>query len=120
VLDLVWKSHNSPLFGAALELWVAARTDPELRAAMVQVEQDVASAVWEGAEQLFGVEVATRPGFVPNVDTALNGMRGLALVAIVLDDPAVVERRWEVLRERLLLLFRSDVPQQRRARGRAA
>ena len=27
LLDLVWNAHRGPLFSAALELWVAARTD---------------------------------------------------------------------------------------------
>src|SRR4051794_7435955 len=29
-LDMLWQTHSGPLFQAALELWVAARTDAEL------------------------------------------------------------------------------------------
>ena len=35
-LDLLWDMHSGPLFAAAMELWVAARTDRELRAACCQ------------------------------------------------------------------------------------
>ena len=39
VVDLAWRDLSSPIFFAALELWVAARTDAELRATLVP-EQD--------------------------------------------------------------------------------
>src|SRR3954452_19615220 len=39
ILDLIWEVHNGPLFEAAIELWVAARTDAELRASLTAVEQ---------------------------------------------------------------------------------
>ncbi len=35
VVDLVWRDLTSPSFAAALELWIAARTDLELRSALV-------------------------------------------------------------------------------------
>src|SRR5258708_1481391 len=38
VVDLLAASFTGPLFIAAIELWVAARTDPELPAALVAVE----------------------------------------------------------------------------------
>jgi AcrR family transcriptional regulator len=38
VVDLLATLFTSPLYVAALELWVAARTDEELRAALVPIE----------------------------------------------------------------------------------
>jgi AcrR family transcriptional regulator len=38
-LDLLWESFSSPLSYATLELWVAARTDAELRRAVVEHER---------------------------------------------------------------------------------
>src|SRR2546423_4120367 len=35
VLDLLWASHSGRLFQAALEIWVAARTDAGLRASLL-------------------------------------------------------------------------------------
>src|SRR5690242_10649227 len=31
LLDLLWDAHQGPLFEASMELWIAARTDAELR-----------------------------------------------------------------------------------------
>lgn len=44
LVDLVWLDLASPAFLAALELWVAARTDPELCTALLPHEQRLMSA----------------------------------------------------------------------------
>lgn len=44
-VDLVWNDLQSPEFLAVLELWVAARTDADLRSALVPVERTVFDAV---------------------------------------------------------------------------
>ncbi|MET0931304.1 MAG: TetR/AcrR family transcriptional regulator [Aeromicrobium sp.] len=44
-VDLVWGDLQSPVFLAVLELWVAARTDDDLRAALVPVERIVFESV---------------------------------------------------------------------------
>ena len=41
VIDMLAAAFTGPLFVAALEVWVAARTDPELRAALVPLEARV-------------------------------------------------------------------------------
>lgn len=38
-IDLLWSGFSGPTFTAWLELWVAARTDPELAAAVVAVDE---------------------------------------------------------------------------------
>ena len=40
-LDMIWTSFSGPLFSAALELWIAARSDAELRASLVRFERQV-------------------------------------------------------------------------------
>ncbi|MFI5426877.1 hypothetical protein [Aeromicrobium sp. UC242_57] len=44
-VDLVWRDLQSPNFLAVLRLWVAARTDDDLRAALVPVERTVFESV---------------------------------------------------------------------------
>lgn len=44
-VDLVWRDLQSPVFLAVLELWVAARTDADLRDALVPVERVVFESV---------------------------------------------------------------------------
>jgi len=44
-LDAIWASFSGPLFLAALELWVASRSDAELRASLVRFERQVGRAM---------------------------------------------------------------------------
>lgn len=46
-IDLIWGSYSGPLFTAALELIVAARTDESLRPAVKDLEADIARAMRE-------------------------------------------------------------------------
>jgi AcrR family transcriptional regulator len=103
ILDLLWDVHTSPLFEAAMELWVAARTDPELRASLAEVEEEVTEAVATVGPVLFP-DLASRPGFQTDVETAIAAIRGLALLKFV-DEPADIERRWRKAKKRLLALF---------------
>jgi AcrR family transcriptional regulator len=103
VLDLVWEMHTSPLFEAALELWVAARTDAELRASLVPVEREIAEAVTSAGPALFP-ELASRPDFQTDVVAATAAIRGLALLRFV-ENPDDIERRWKRTKRRLMALF---------------
>lgn len=104
LLDALWKAHAGPLFQASLELWVAARTDAELRASLIKVEREVTGRVWEMAPLMFGA-YAERPDFQARVETALSAMRGLALLATVTPNQRQISARWRGMREQLLQLF---------------
>ena len=43
-VELIWERFHGPLFVAAMELWTAARTDPELRAALLPHERRLGAA----------------------------------------------------------------------------
>lgn len=98
ILDRVWEAHTSPLFEAAIELFVAARTDPELRVSLSVVEQDVAQAVAAVGPGLFP-EIAFRETFRTDVETTIAAIRGMALLRFV-DDPAEIDRRWLAVKGR--------------------
>lgn len=106
ILDRVWEIHTSPLFVAAIELWVAARTDPELRAGLVSVEQQVTGTISSVGPVLFP-ERANEPEFMADIETAMSAIRGLALLRFV-DDEVNVERRWRRMKRRLQELFRAE------------
>jgi AcrR family transcriptional regulator len=106
VLDLLWQAHSGPLFAAALELWVAARTDDELREHLHVVERDINTAIRRGSAELFG-DYAAGPTFRENVEVALAAMRGLAL--FYGSDGRAVERRWQEARKRLKHLFVAEL-----------
>ena len=105
LLDLIWEAHSGPVFAATLELWVAARTDPELRGHLVKLERGVTRDTWAQVEEAFG-DVAGRPGFRDDVDLALATIRGVALLRSASgENSKAVERRWAAARERLLVLL---------------
>jgi hypothetical protein len=80
---------------------VAGRTDPELRATLVDVQHEVASLNAVAAPILFP-ELADQPGFVELINTGQATIRGLALLAFV--DEAEAERACPVTRQHLTLL----------------
>jgi AcrR family transcriptional regulator len=96
-LDAFWELHRSPLLEAGLELWVAARTDPELRATLEDVERSITTTAAAATLPLFG-ERALAPGFAADMDDVLAAMRGLALRALGSSADARIERRWRHMR----------------------
>ncbi|WP_216898606.1 hypothetical protein [Nocardia alni] len=66
LLDSLWALHQGPLFVAAMELWVAGRTDPLLAAEMEKVEPLVNNAVLTSIAQFVPDELRRREvrGFV--------------------------------------------------------
>jgi len=104
-IDLLWQGYSGTLSTAVTELWVAARTDPELRAAIRPVDRALGRATLahvtgvagelprERAEMLFWLTV--------------NLTRGLALDAELGGDP---KRRRRLLNEwkRIAVLLYED------------
>ena len=80
-LDVLWGEHQDRLFLATLELWIAARTDPELSRTLNRIEHEVGVQIGEVAVQALG-EAARRPGFTEDLNYVLATIRGLALLAI--------------------------------------
>jgi hypothetical protein len=101
-LDEIWRVHRGPVFQAAMELWVAARTDPEVRAGLAEVARDINRMITGASAELFP-ELASKPGAGPLLDTALAAVRGLAMLEFH-GDPHV-ERRWRATRAHLLELY---------------
>ena len=103
LLDHVWEIHTGPMFQAAMELWVAARTDAEIRAEMDAVQRDISRLIREGAAELFP-ELMARPRAGELLEVSLAMMRGLALLRFT-ETRADVERRWRRARLYLLELY---------------
>jgi AcrR family transcriptional regulator len=102
LLDALWDSHQGDLFDATLELWVAARTDAELRGELTVLERDVAKAALAVAVQAVA-DLASRPALQDDLEFTLATVRGLALLrAAGGGDSRAVNRRWTAARERLL------------------
>ena len=77
--------YTGPLFEAALELWVAARTDPELRAVVVPLEAQFGREVHRLTVELLGAD-ESRTGVREAVQATLDLIRGLGVADLLTDD----------------------------------
>ncbi|MEV4710428.1 TetR/AcrR family transcriptional regulator [Micromonospora sp. NPDC049374] len=85
VVDLLAAAFTGPLFVAALELWVAARTDAELRAALLPLEARIGREMHRLTVELLGVD-ERRPGVREAVQATLDLLRGLGVANLLSDD----------------------------------
>lgn len=79
-----------PAFQAAIELWAASRTDPQLRAALLPAERRLGSALRALFDRHAGIRdpVAARTAF----ESLMALIRGLELTRIMRADQAPAER----------------------------
>ena len=104
VLGMLADRMTSPVFTAALELWVAARTDDELRAEVVRLEQRVGREMHRLTVELLGADDAD-PAQRALIQATLDLIRGLGLANTITDDRRrrnqILDRWAEVLDEQL-------------------
>jgi AcrR family transcriptional regulator len=104
VLQMLADHFTSTVFTAALELWVAARTDESLLATVGPLEQRVGRDAHRLTVELLGVDEA-RPGARELVQATLDLVRGLGLADTITDDSrrraGILDQWAAVLDERL-------------------
>jgi len=94
-IDLLWQSFSGTLSTAAMELWVAARTDPELRGALLPVDRALGRATLEFYRATAWKDVP--PARLDKLYwLTVNLTRGLAMDAMIGGDPL---RRGQILDE---------------------
>lgn len=93
VLEILSQQFVSPVFFAALELWVAARTDADLRRAVAPLERRVGRETHAYAVELLAIDEASGDNR-RLVQATLDLLRGLGLAASLSDD---TKRRADVL-----------------------
>lgn len=84
-LEVVSTQFTSPVFFAALELWVAARSDAKLRASVGPLERAVGRETHSHAVEILGID-ETRGNNRALVQATLDLLRGLGLAASLSDD----------------------------------
>ncbi len=91
-IDLLWSMVSGPLFDAWLELTIAARTDPDLRARVATLNERFTDAVRRTFLELFPAPPAPNPlhEIAPTFVFAL--LDGLALHNTIADDRAEATR----------------------------
>lgn len=93
VLQMLADHFTSPVFTAALELWVAARTDPALSAEVGPLEQRIGRETHRLTVDLLGADEKA-PGVRELVQATLDLVRGLGLADTISDD---ARRRGRIL-----------------------
>lgn len=97
VVDLAWRDLSSPEFYTALELWVAARTDPDLKAVLLVEEARLFRAIHAGTAAVLGPAYAEDPRVPTVVEFTIDVLTGLSMMSMLtsdLGDRAVLLRRW--------------------------
>jgi AcrR family transcriptional regulator len=104
VLELLGEHFTADVFAAALELWVAARTDPQLLAAVEPLEQQTGRETHRLTVEMLDVD-ESRPGARELVQATLDLIRGLGLASTISADDArrsrILDRWAEVLDDEL-------------------
>jgi len=102
-LDMLWRLHRGPIFAATVELWVAARTDPELSRQVREVEPIVLRSL--GSLGGTGLDAYVADGDAVNAAfTAMDTIRGLLISTWHLP-PRQVEARWRRAKEQLRRIY---------------
>ncbi|HEY0890842.1 MAG TPA: TetR family transcriptional regulator [Nocardioides sp.] len=102
ILEMLADHFTSPVFTAALELWVAARTDPDLLAAVGPLEERVGREVHRLTVELLDAD-ESRDGVRELVQATLDLVRGLGLANTISDDARRRQRildRWAAVLDR--------------------
>ncbi|GAB2842455.1 TetR family transcriptional regulator [Actinocorallia aurea] len=104
IVHLLGEHFSGDLYTAALELWVAARSDPALHEAVVRLEQRIGRAAHRRTIEALGVDESV-PGVRELVQATLDLVRGLGLANTLTDDSARRARildRWALTLDRAL------------------
>ncbi|MFE6933725.1 TetR/AcrR family transcriptional regulator [Streptomyces sp. NPDC057699] len=99
VLAALVDLYTGPLFRAALQLWVAASNEAQLRPRVTELEARVGRETHRIAVELLGAD-ESRPGVRETVQGLLDMARGLGLANLLTDDTARRERvvtQWAAL-----------------------
>jgi AcrR family transcriptional regulator len=110
-IRMLWSSFDGTLFWAALELWLAARSNTALQSALAPAERRLGQVIRDLADLLFGWE-HTRHQLYPLIrDQLVESMRGVALTYAI--EPRMPEtdphlKRWVALARTCLETTPSD------------
>ena len=78
-VELMWETFSEPHFWAAVELWTAARTNADLRRALLPEEREVGAAIRAGADAFYGPRSVAHPRYAQVRDLILTSMRGVGM-----------------------------------------
>ncbi|WP_229054161.1 TetR/AcrR family transcriptional regulator [Aeromicrobium sp. Leaf350] len=83
VVELVWRDFRSETSAAALELWVAARTDERLRADLLPVQRRLLAGLRDRVVELLGAD--DDPRVATLLQLTMDLLTGSAMTSILVD-----------------------------------
>ncbi|MFD4352677.1 TetR/AcrR family transcriptional regulator [Nocardia sp. NPDC058518] len=98
LVELAWRDLNSPAFFTALELWVAARTDADLRARLLQEERRVFDEMRQVYAEVLGEPYASDPRAKLWVEFTIDILTGLSMTTMLtghLGEREAFIRQWK-------------------------
>src|SRR3954468_2951170 len=96
LFDQVWRAFTTPQALAAAQLWFAAWSEPELAAALHELEERL-TAILMAAANAVVPDFVDEPVFPALIDTGASVIRGLVM-AIPVSGRDAVEARWQAIR----------------------
>lgn len=99
IFEVLWDAFSARSFHAGLELWVAARTDPELLEALVPVERLLGRGItrlWSNDDHIRALTPDQRKGVNDLVSLTLHMLRGMALQRILKPDDSSRRRLFDM------------------------
>ncbi|WP_116200542.1 TetR/AcrR family transcriptional regulator [Amycolatopsis circi] len=78
-VELMWTTYQQPYFWAAMELWIAARHNPGIQAALEPAERSLYTAIRSVVDQMFGAAYVKKAQYSQVRELLLTSMRGVAL-----------------------------------------
>jgi AcrR family transcriptional regulator len=95
-VEMLWSIFQRPELNAAIELYVAARTDRELQAALASMEGPHRDNLVRVARELFP-EAASHPDFEAVVELTIDAIQGSAIARVARPDHPALDRMRQVL-----------------------
>lgn len=106
-LQVLFDALSRPAFQAELELWAAARTDPELRSALRIAEGGARRDLRRVTDFVFGGALTAAPGYSVAAEMTIALLRGLVISLPLRANPsssAAVLDEWTVVLHHLLTI----------------
>lgn len=83
---------SRPAFGIEMELWMAARSDAELRSHLRKAERAAMKDWQEGLDEMFGPDLVAHPAYPAVIAVTTPLMRGLAVTQSLTTSTTALER----------------------------
>jgi AcrR family transcriptional regulator len=118
-VDMLWAAYQRPELQAAIELYVAARTDAELRVALAAVDGPHRENMHRVARELFPDVASSSPEFHAVVELALDAVQGAAVGGSARPNDPAHRGMLDALTRFMRSAFSPPTPQRARPRPRS-